>query len=164
MPRQVGPEREHFGGEDGLHTEIAHGKTRFFWKCNFCNWELGGQNFQNSKARIHLSGDASLRNGMISVVCPLAPDDVKRQFTLLEQIEQTKRMETALKRQKRKRGMELLNCSLNSPSTKQTKLRAAPPALVDDDVDDSWGEAFFWFGYCSLQNLSPSVSRGYCCD
>ena len=42
---------------------------------------------------------------MISVVCPLAPDDVKRQFIL---IEQTKRMETVLKRQKRKRGLELL--------------------------------------------------------
>ena len=51
--------------------------------------------------------------------------------------------------------MELLNCSLNSPSTKQTKLRAAPPALVDDDVDDSWGEAFFGLDIAAFKISHP---------
>ena len=36
IPRQVGPEREHFGGEDGLHTEIARDKPRYFWKYKHC--------------------------------------------------------------------------------------------------------------------------------
>ena len=126
MPRQVGPEKEHFGGEDGLYTEIVHGKTKYFWKCNHCNWELGGKNFQNSKVGIHLSGDPSLRNGLISVVCPRAPDEVKRRFTLLEQ---SKRMEKQLRCQKRKRDLTLLN-SQNSPVAKQTRLRATLVTLV----------------------------------
>ena len=51
MLRQVGSEREHFGGENGLYTEIAHGKPRYFWRCKFCNWELGGKNFQNENPK-----------------------------------------------------------------------------------------------------------------
>ena len=68
MPREVGPEKRHFGGEDGLITETTGGPTRHFWRCVFCNWEMGGENFQNNKARIHLSGDHNLRNGLVSIV------------------------------------------------------------------------------------------------
>ena len=127
MSRQVGPEREHFGGEDRLYTEVVHGKPRYFWKYNHCNWELGDKNFQNSKERIHLSGDPSLRNGLISVVCPRDPDEVKRRFTLLEQ---SKRMETQLRCQKRKRGLTLTLNPQNSPVAKQTRLRATLVTFV----------------------------------
>ena len=151
MPRLVGEERKHFGGEDGLYTEIAHGKPRYFWRCKFCNWELGGKNFQNDKARIHLSGDPSLRNGLISVVCPRAPDEVKRRFTLLEQ---SKRMEKDQRHQKRKRGLALLN-PRNSPVTKQTRLRATLSTLAHEDVDDSWGEAFFGLDIAAFKIAHP---------
>ena len=149
MPRQTGPEREHFGGEDGLCTEICRGKTRYFWKCNHCDWVLGGKNFQNCKVRIHLSGDPSLRNGIVSAVCPRAPENVKQQFTLLTH---TKRMEKRLRSQKRKRSLELLN---NSPVTKQTRLRVTAETLVDEDVDDSWGEAFFGLDIVSFKIGHP---------
>ena len=142
MSREVGPERAFFGGEDGLYTEICAGKkARHYWKCMFCNWELGGKNFQNSKARIHLSGDPSLRNGLISNVCGSAPDEVKERFRLLEQ---SKRVETEQRAKKRKRMGELLNKTA-SPATaaRQSRLSIGEPTLTDDKVDDTWGEAFF---------------------
>ena len=81
MPKHVGPERAHFGGEYGLITETReNGRPRYFWRCSHCNFQLGGKVFPNEKARIHLSGDASLRNGMISMVCSLVPEDVQKQF------------------------------------------------------------------------------------
>ena len=76
MVRIIGPERDHFGGEDGLCTEICNGKCSYYWKCMYCNFQIGGKNFPNVKARIHLSGDPSLRNGMISTVCSNAPNEV----------------------------------------------------------------------------------------
>ena len=84
MPRELGPERQHFGGADGLISETRLGKTRFFWRCMHCSWEMGGKNFQNNKARIHLSGDPSLRNGLVSSVCTVAPEYVKTKFVNLE--------------------------------------------------------------------------------
>ena len=84
MPREVGPEKRPFGGEDGLITESTGGRTRHFWRCAFCNWEMGGKNFQNNKARIHLSGDHNLRNGLVSIVCNGAPDNIKEKFAALE--------------------------------------------------------------------------------
>ena len=109
-----------------------------------CNWELGGQNFQNAKARIHLSGDTSLRNGLISIVCANAPDDIKKQFTLLEK---QKRLEKEQRAKKRKRQNELLGISspASSPASRarQSRLFHGAPTLADDDVDNAWGEAFF---------------------
>ena len=139
MPHDTGPEREHFGGEDGLYTEICGGKVRNFWKCIHCNWELGGKNFQNSKARIHLSGDPALRNGIISNVCPTAPDEVKQQFRELEQI---KRSEKTVRDQRKSRMRKLLDSKSPSPA-KQTRLGFKIHDLTDDEVDDAWGEAFF---------------------
>ena len=144
MPRKTGPERNHFGGEDGLCTEICSGKVRHYWKCMYCNWELGGQNFQNSKARIHLSGDPSLRNGLISNICTMAPDEVKKQFA---ELEHAKREEKHVRVQKRIRMGQLLDSRTTTTASaspaKQSRLGFAPDSLADDDVDDAWGEAFF---------------------
>ena len=143
MPREVGPERALFGGEDGLCTEISAGSVRHYWRCMYCNWELGGKNFQKSKVRIHLSGDPSLRNGLISKVCGNAPDVVKEKFSLLER---SKRLEREQKAKKHKRMTELLQrTGPASPATraKQSRLIIGSPALTDDDVGDTWGEAFF---------------------
>ena len=84
MPKDAGPERKHFGGDKGLITEVSGGKTRYFWRCNFCKHEIGDKSFPNAKARVHLSGDVTLKTGLISVLCPKAPSDVKEQFALLE--------------------------------------------------------------------------------
>ena len=141
MPQRAGPERAHFGGVDGLVKETSNDGTRCFWRCMHCDWEMGGKTFQNAKARIHLSGDPSLRNGMISRVCTAAPEEVKNKFKLLEM---EKRKAKMLKTEKRKRAKELLSASKGSPATKQTKLRCASKmTLLDDHVDNAWGEFFF---------------------
>ena len=145
MPREAGPERAHFGGENGLITEIANGKPRYFWRCMHCNHEIGGKVFPNARARIHLSGDPDLRNGMVSQVCQQAPEEIKTQFALLHR---TKLMAAENKAKKRKRAKELMRSKfasangVNSPA-KQQKLQFMPKMLHDDDVDDAWGRAFF---------------------
>ena len=141
MPRTIGPERDHFGGEDGLCTEICNGQYNYYWKCMHCSFRLGGKNFPNAKARIHLSGDPSLRNGLISIVCSNAPDAVKTQFGLLVR---TKRLEKEHRLKKRKRRYELLrsNKAVIFP-LKQSRLVVTPLSLADDDVNDAWGKAFF---------------------
>ena len=50
----------------------------------FCGFEIGGKCFPNQKARVHLSGDKSLKTGLISTVCSSAPDDIKTQFSMIE--------------------------------------------------------------------------------
>ena len=141
MPRTIGPERDHFGGEDGLCTEICNGQYNYYWKCMHCSFRLGGKNFPNAKERIHLSGDPSLRNGLISIVCSNAPDAVKTQFGLLVR---TKRLEKEHRLKKRKRRDELLRSNKTAISPlKQSRLAVTPPSLADDVVDDAWGEAFF---------------------
>lgn len=108
MPRRVGPERAHFGGEDGLITELRNGKVTYSWKCDFCGWKMGGKQFANAKARIHLSGENSLRNGVITKVCSRAPAEIKEQFVLLER---QKRLEKTQWTATRKRAAELMNSS-----------------------------------------------------
>ena len=85
MSRSLGSERAHFGGEGGLVTETSLGRTRYFWWCayRYCDWEMGGKNFQNNKTRIHLSGDPKLRNGLVSRVCLAAPSTAKNQGNLM---------------------------------------------------------------------------------
>lgn len=138
MPRAPGPERAHFGGEGGVFSETFNGKTRYFWRCQYCHWELGGKNFQNSKARIHLSGDPSLRNGMISKVCERAPDTVKEKFTRLEN---SKRQEVKKKVEKRKRAQELLLGIKRAKSEQQTLY--GHKVVEDKSVDAAWGEFVF---------------------
>ena len=144
MPHNVGPEREHFGGVDGLISETQNGTTTYSWKCRFCGWKLGGKNFQNIKARIHLSGDSSLRNGLITKVCDKAPAAIMKQFTILEQF---KRDEKNRKSQSRKRAQELFHNSPLTPSSKkpkqQKKLPFAPDVLSAEEVDSAWGLCFF---------------------
>ena len=94
IPRKIGPERTYFGGEGGLVTETHLGRTKYYWRCQFCNFTLGGKNFANAKARIHLSGDNALRTGLISAVCPNAPDDVKKKFSDLEREKRQQRQKT----------------------------------------------------------------------
>lgn len=113
------------------------GTCKYYWRCNYCNFVLGGKAFQNAKARIHLSGDSSLRNGTVAVVCPSAPTHVKKQFQLLVA---TKRAEIKDENARRKRKGELLKL----PTTKkQSKLRVGEPAMPDDMVDECWANAFF---------------------
>ena len=142
MGREKGPEREHFGGDDGLFTETTGGdKIRYFWRCEFCNWELGGQNFQNSKARVHLSGADELRNGMISNLCVEAPPEVREKFKALEL---AKRKEAKEKKSKRKRANELLQRQKKkAKKAGQSTLGFGPTCVGDDEVDDAWGEVFF---------------------
>ena len=141
MPREPGPKRAHFGGQDGLISETRLGKTRFFWRCMHCSWEMGGKNFQNNKARIHLSGDPGLRNGLLSQVCTVAPNNVKAMFAGLEK---SKRAAKERREQKRRRSEVLLAAQSHADTTptKQTKLRYRPK-LSNDYVDNAWAEAFF---------------------
>ena len=84
------------------------------------NFQIGGKNFPNVKARIHLSGDPSLRNGMISTVCSSAPNEVKVQFINLVR---AKRLEKEERFRKRKRRDELMKShQLSSSPLKQTRL------------------------------------------
>jgi hypothetical protein len=145
MPKKLGPERAHFGGEFGLITETREdGKTRYYWRCVHCNYHIGGKVFPNIKARIHLSGDPQLRSGIISVVCPKAPEEVQKKFRA---IIAKKAEEKEQRIVKRKRARELSNANFSPSPAKQSKLylgRHARVNLLDDDqVDQAWGRAFF---------------------
>ena len=141
MPRERGPEHKHFGGADGLITETVHGVPKYYWRCNFCKGTIGGKIFPNAKARIHLSGDKSLRNGMIVTVCPRAPDEIKEQFV---GIIKHKEAQKKLKLQKRKRAEELRRSNSLSSPAKQTRLGFGKHnSMSDEDVDEAWGRAFF---------------------
>ena len=139
MPRKAGPERKHFGGEGGMITETQNGVVSYYWKCMYCGWKVGGKYFQNKKARVHLSGDPDLRNGLITEVCQKAPEVVKQEFALLER---QKRVEQQQLVASRKRALELLSMS----KTKHKKQKSLPfqRAVVPNDVvDDAWALAFF---------------------
>ena len=148
MSRRSGPERAHFGGELGLVTETNNNDSpKYFWRCVHYNYHLGYKIFPNAKARIHLSGDTSLRNGMISQVCTRAPEDVQKKFRAIIKAKEEDRQR---KNAKRKRVAELLEarnfdspdsqCTLNiarlnGDSTlylkwKSTRLGAPRPSLV----------------------------------
>ena len=92
---------------------------------------LGGQNFQNSKVRIHLSGDPSLRNGLISNICTMAPDEVKKQFA---ELEHAKREEKHARVQKHIRMNQLLDSRTTTAASaspaKQSKLGFTPDSLA----------------------------------
>ena len=140
MPRETGPERQHFGGANGLISETILGKTRHFYRCIHCGWELGGKNFQNNKARIHLSGDPGLRNGLVSRVCTVAPENVKSRFANLERLKRTAK---ANKAEKRRRSEVLLAVKVQELTpTKQSRLKYKRN-LTSDYVDTLWAEAFF---------------------
>ena len=142
MPKNVGPERAHFGGEYGLITEQReNGTPKYYWRCSHCNMRIGGKVFPNHKARIHLSGDVSLRNGIIAQVCTRAPEDVQKQFReiIARKAEAKKRRDEI-----RKRARELTFANSQSPSAKQCKLSLKVKEVLEDDiVDEAWGRAFF---------------------
>ena len=146
MPKKLGPERAHFGGEHGLITETSGDTTKYYWRCEFCNWEMGGKCFGNEKARIHLSGDVNLKNGQIANLCEKAPEHVKKQFS---ELERAKRLERLQKANTRKRGIELMNANPLSPTnakkrSRQSTLPFSPQKLLSDqEVDDAWGLACF---------------------
>ena len=140
MPRELGPERAHFGGSDGLITIDQKGKTSYVWKCIHCGWHLGGKNFQNMKARVHLSGDPSLRNGLINQVCTGAPAEIMEMFACLERC---KRQEKEKKIATRKRQIELMAAS--PAPVKRAKQSRLPFArtVPDSTVDEAWAMAFY---------------------
>lgn len=155
MPRNVGPERAHFGGLGGLITETQNGNATYSWKCIHCGWRLGGKNFQNIKARIHLSGDASLRNGMISKVCDKASSEIRKQFTALEN---EKRLAKDRKMQTRKRSQELLQSSPGAISKKskiQPRLPFSSESLPAAQVDDAWALCFFGLDIAPNKAIQP---------
>ena len=140
MPREIGPERDHFGGEDGLIVETTSGgRSKYYWRCVHCRYTIGGRVFPNARARIHLSGDKSLRNGLISQVCTQAPAEVKEKFVALVKKKQSERN---AKLQKRKRVDELKRSNSWSSPSKQSKL-GFRNAMTNEDVDEAWGRAFF---------------------
>lgn len=140
MPRSLGPERAHFGGEGGLVSETSLGRTRYFWRCAYCNWEMGGKNFQNNKARIHLSGDTNLRNGLVSRVCLTAPDHVKQQFSAIERLKRDNKRRASAKR---RRAQELLGTVKTESTTPTKQSRLLYKSYTNEEVDRVWGEAFF---------------------
>ena len=153
MPRSVGPERAHFGGINGVVCVQRGDTITHYWECIYCNWRLGGKNFQNQKARVHLSGDNSLRSGLITEVCKKAPSDIQEQFKKLERVN---RQNKIAERGKRKHAAELLASSpLAAASTTsakgkpkgkrsaQSRLPFTTHKLPDAQVDDAWAKAFF---------------------
>ena len=142
MPKQLGPERSHFGGEHGLITAIIGGTAKYYWRCEFCNWELGGKCFVNAKARIHLSGDPQLKNGQVVNLCTKAPDEIKQKFAKLER---QKRQDKQQREMTRKRGLELMQSPVNKrrKSRQITLLFKSSQTLTDREVDDAWGLTCF---------------------
>lgn len=142
MPRKSGPERAHFGGEHGLISETQNGEVTYYWKCMYCGWKVGGKSFQNKKARVHLSGDATLKTGLITDLCTKAPNIVNEKFALLER---QKRLEQSLKSQSRKRASELMSISPDAlrKRKKQSELPFRRDKLPNNEVDDAWALAFF---------------------
>ena len=107
----------------------------------YCAWKVGGQIFPTEKARVHLSGDATLKTGLITNLCEKAPDIVKKEFATLER---NKRLEKNQRVQSAKRAAELM---LISPEAlkkrkKQKQLPFKPFALANKNVDDAWALAF----------------------
>lgn len=153
MGRTLGPERAHFGGEDGLIIRVIRGKTAYSWACAFCKFEIGGQCFPNRKARIHLSGNSELRDGTISQLCTKAPDVIKKQFSA---IEIAKRKKKDQENATRKRAAELMDASpefvQQKPKTKrQSKLGFNRlGSLKANEVDDAWAKCF-----CAL-DIAPN--------
>ena len=137
MPKNVGPERAHFGGEFGLITETRQdGSAKYFWRCVHCNFCIGGKIFANVKARIHLSGDPKLRSGIISQVCTRAPEEVQKKFKAIcaKKAEQKERRLAV-----RKRARELVEAQFSASPAKQSKLylgRQPRENLLDDDEVD----------------------------
>ena len=124
----------------------------------YCDYILGGKSFQNKKSHIHLSGDTSLRTGLIGKVCTAAPDEVKAEFKLLEM---TKRLEKEQIVKKRKRAEELLKCKkiiYNAPvQAKRTVLKEHHHTIKRS----SWrglGHCLFWIGYTCHQDSQPFIS------
>ena len=140
--RTIGPERSHFGGENGVIMEIVGSKNRYFWRCIHCGFELGGKAFQNGKARIHLSGDPSLRNGSIAQLCDKAPSEVQQQFALLER---KRRLQKEQRVATRKRAAELMGVSTPSPVRSKRVQRTLPfrSQSTSDFVDLAWAKSFF---------------------
>ena len=158
MSREIGPERTHFGGENGLVQETVRGVTKCYWRCSYCSFQMGGRCFQNMKTRIHLSGDVSLRNWCVGTVCPTAPDDVKKQFALLVQ---EKRLHNNINRAKRKWQQELMHATPPKKSgCTQSKLRISPHSLQDEVVDNTWGSAFFGLDIAVNKICNPAFPWG----
>ena len=154
MPRRSGPERAHFGGELGLMTETSsNGTPKYFWRCVHCNYQLGGKIFPNAKARIHLAGDTSLRNGMISQVCTRAPEDVQKKFRAIIKQKQEERQR---KNVKRKRAKELLEArNFDSPDSQCTLSMSRRNNLSQMEVDKAWGTAAFTMDIAPTKICSP---------
>ena len=150
MPRQVGPERAHFGGESGLIREERNGVVSYYWKCMYCAWKVGGKSFQNKKARVHLSGDKSLKSGLITAVCEKAPDAIKKQFA---ELERHKRFQIEHKQTSRKRAAELMAISpvVIRKRKKQSSLPFTRQSLPNKEVDDAWALAFFGLDIAPLK-------------
>ena len=145
MPKKLGPERAHFGGEFGLITESRQdGSAKYYWRCVHCNFHIGGKIFANVKARIHLSGDPGLRSGIISQVCTRAPEEVQKKFRA---IVARKAEQKAQRLSVRKRARELVEAQFSASPVKQYKLylgrRPRETLLDEDEVDQAWGRAFF---------------------
>ena len=149
MPRGAGPERFHFGGQTGLNTLMVNGKATYYWLCQYCGFKLGGKSFQVRKARIHLSGNNSLRNGLIAQVCTKAPPSIKEQFYERE-IENTSKLNQEAASHKRSAELMASSPQLTSPAAaaaarKKRKQSTLPFCLTtcDEEVDNVWGKAFF---------------------
>ena len=139
MDRKLGAERGHF---DGLFVEKVGGVERNFWRCVHCAFEIGGKSFPNSKARIHLSGDARLRNGSISTLCTKAPEDVQHEFAALVL---KKRAEKEQRLARKKRVTQLFSPGTPSPARRKRRQGTLSflPTKVDDDVDLAWSKTFY---------------------
>ena len=141
MPREAGPERKHFGGENGLIHESGPGYDKYFWKCVHCGWQLGGKVFPNGKARIHLSGDNLLRNGSIAKVCDKAPEAVQKKFATICRAKFAAKEAELLCR---KRAAALLQAEKFGSPAKQTKLGfRTKQELPDEAVNLYWAKAVF---------------------
>ena len=70
------PSKNHF-----QHVETKTGaKTEHHWSCNHCGFKLKGSNYKAARGRIHLSGDANLKSGLVANVCEEASTAVQEKF------------------------------------------------------------------------------------
>ena len=145
MPKKAGPERSHFGGETGLIMEEVGGIKRYFWRCKYCGWCIGGKTFANQKARIHLAGEPTLKNGLVSQLCPSAPETIRKQMAEAEIERRQKKKATEISR---KRGAELMAATPPEKRQRGGLVQSPLPFTATgrknhEEVDDAWGLAFF---------------------
>jgi hypothetical protein len=143
IPRKACSSHANFGGTNGCIGDVDHeGNATAHWKCNYCSFKLLSKQFGSAKARIHLSGDVSLRSGLITHVCEAVSTQVMSEMHDLIVL---KKKSSAAKSNKtvHKREMIVAKHRTQASAKKQITLIDMVPNCTATDVDLKVGEMIF---------------------